>query len=185
MFQQNVLHDIVVTVSVSPEVRHLHVTPIQTGSRHTCGIFAACQTMNGCIRPVLIQPLPLVNVYIRRIYAWDESKSTYRTFPFVQTQIAVSTGYIIANQLFGRVSARPLLLVSTVAHNTPAMLIKLHQHRQVCKSRFSDSYHISKYKKWMATNSHPFYCLTSLSRRMFKCLHQYSSSLKKKSSLLG
>lgn len=138
MLLQDVLQDVVVAVSVCPQVLYLCVAPLQAGRCYAVAVFRAGQAVDSGVGLLVVEPLPFVDAGICRILARDESESSDDAFLLIQAYVAVACFYILLYQLFGGVSACPLLHVPAFSHDAFALFEDVHQAVDFFYTGFSD-----------------------------------------------
>ena len=82
ILRQYMLHDLIIPVSIYPDIRPTFETPVQTSFRHPFLLSVRCQPVNHSIRFV-IEPCTFINLLISRIFSQDETKSSQNFSLFI------------------------------------------------------------------------------------------------------
>ena len=141
VFQQDVLHDVVVAVGVRPQVGDLCIAPVEASGSYAMGILPAGQAVDGAVGLHIVQPLPVVDAGIRGILSYDEDEGGHRAAGFIQAKVAVATGDVLHDDFLRGIAFGPLVHVATAAHDAAAAVVEVHQDGEVGGSGWADLYH--------------------------------------------
>ena len=137
-FQQKILHDFVIGVSINAKMPALRVRPINT--KFSC---AACNSVGGdsvnnSVR-FIANPVAVGNNFVSWLNIFFEIvKKSYGDFPVFNANITFPGGNIRMNQIFRRsIIKPPLIRVAVLLHKFSCKFVNLHNNFKIVFSRFS------------------------------------------------
>ena len=122
------LHGFIIPVGVDADVTGLCEAIIKDAGHDSVLTMRTCHAMEDIIRPVGVNPLPIVNDSVGDIGTRNERKGGYGSAVLHQ-QVAVSISNVILYLRYRRMAVSPLMRIAILSHDPPSTLYEIEDHR--------------------------------------------------------
>ncbi len=130
VFGEVVAHDGVVAVRIDAYVGVAGETEVQDVAQHAMRFSKAGDAMHHMIRPVVIEPCPVVDGGVGGFGRWEESEIAHDAMGLLHHETALLR-HVGADNGLGRIVACPLMGITRLAHDAPGGFHNMQDLRHV------------------------------------------------------